>query len=470
MLEVACRLADHYDSLFGPGKRHWVPGHEEIELALVKLYRETGEERYFKLAEWLLEERGHGHGRGEIWDKQGWGPAYCQDDKPIREMDRVSGHAVRAMYLYSAVADVAAITGDEGYIAALHRLWDSVVGRNMYITGGIGPSKFNEGFTEDYDMPNDTAYCETCASVGMVYWNHRMNLLHGDARYADVVERAMYNGSLAGMSLSGDKFFYVNPLASDGHHHRVPWFDCSCCPTQLARFIPSIGNYVYAVSVDGIYVNQYIAGRGDLRLGDGSQIALEMITTYPWDGHVQIRVESIESGASPNFTMHLRMPAWCKSATVTVNGVPVSELVIDKGYLCLHGHWSAGDVISFVMDMPVDRVDAHPLVKANVGKVALQRGPLVYCVEDVDQVDGGPGVGAAADGGAGAATGTGIETCVVTPETRLMYEHRPDLLSGVTVVHALQPSGDRFVAIPYYAWDNRAPGRMAVWLEEHAEV
>jgi len=444
LLAVACKLADHYDEIFGPGKRHWVPGHEEIELALIKLYEETKEDRYRDLAFWLLEERGHGNGSGEIWDREGWGPAYCQDDKPIREMTNVSGHAVRAMYLYTAVADAAAITSDQGYIDALDRLWESVVLRNMYVTGGIGPSKDNEGFTLDYDLPNETAYCETCASVGMVYWNHRMNLLHRDAKYADVVETALYNGALAGVSLSGDRFFYVNPLASKGAHHRVEWFGTSCCPTQIARFVPSIGNYVYATGDQTIYINLYVAGTGTMKLEDGV-VTLTQKTNYPWDGNVQITVDATEMCS---FELGLRIPGWCESAAFHVNDVPTRPAKLNKGYATLVREWKTGDTVTLQLDMSVQREHALPLVKANQGRVALRRGPLVYCVEQADNE-------------------LNMEQWIVSSSTAFFTEHRADVLEGVTLIHCEDAaSGKQFAAIPYYAWDNREPGPMAVWLRE----
>ncbi|GAE09819.1 transposase [Paenibacillus sp. JCM 10914] len=304
LLDVACRLADHYDRIFGPGKRHWVEGHEEIELALIKLYRVTGEEHYWKFACWLLEERGHGHGVGAIWDKPEWGPPYCQDDVPVREIEKVTGHAVRAMYLYSAMTDAVHVSGDPAYVAALQRVWAHTAQRNMYVTGGIGPSHHNEGFTEDYDLPNESAYCETCAAIAMVFWNHRMNLLFGDGKFADVVEREMYNGALAGISLSGDRFFYVNPLASQGDHHRVPWFDTSCCPTNLARFLPSIGQYMYARMPKGIAVNQYVQGEADIMLENGNGVHLKQRTSFPWSGGVELEVFPAADGV---FTIQMRV-------------------------------------------------------------------------------------------------------------------------------------------------------------------
>ncbi|SEC75314.1 beta-L-arabinofuranosidase domain-containing protein [Paenibacillus sp. GP183] len=444
LLNVACKLADHYDTTFGPGKRHWVDGHEEIELALVKLFNETGEERYWQLAQWLLEERGHGHGVGMIWEKEEWGPKYCQDDKPVRNMSDVGGHAVRAMYLYTAMADVASMNGDAGYLAALDRLWDSVVRRNMYITGGIGPSRHNEGFTEDYDLPNASAYCETCASVGMVLWNHRMNLLHGDSKYVDIVERAMYNGAIAGVSLSGDKFFYVNPLASDGHHHRVEWFDCSCCPTQIARFLPSVGNYVYAASETGVVINLYIQGSGMIALGTNS-VELTQKTEYPWDGRIDITVNPKQIR---EFDIRLRYPGWCQGASVRINGELLENPVMEKGYIKVSREWTTGDTVKLDLEMPVNRVKSHLKVKENEGKVALQRGPLVYCLEAVDQQ-------------------VPINDISIGPEMNFFKERMKELLNGGWIIRGkCGYEQSELTAIPYYAWDNRESGPMAVWLPE----
>lgn len=440
LFQVARRLADHYDETFGPAKRHWVPGHPEIELALIKLYQETHEDRYWKLALWLLEERGHGHGQGGIWNNAEWGPAYCQDDKPVRQLESVSGHAVRAMYLYTGMADVASITGDKEYMEALHRVWDNVIMKNMYITGGIGPSKQNEGFTADYDLPNETAYCETCASVGMVLWNHRMNMLHGDARYADVMERAIYNGSLAGVSLAGDQFFYVNPLASRGGHHRIHWFTTSCCPTQIARFIPSIGNYIYATTDNAVIVNLFVEGTANFSLDEG-QVTITQNTNYPWEGTVDILVQTNIVNA---MELIIRHPGWCKKVNVLLNGKAV-KFEIYKGYIHLKRMWETGDRITFVMDMPTERIYSHPLVNENKGKVAIQRGPLVYCLEEVDNPE--------------------LRKDVKLSLTKtFLVEHNSDLLDRVTV---LKTTGtDPLTFIPYFAWDNREKGSMVVWITE----
>ncbi|WP_123042077.1 glycoside hydrolase family 127 protein [Cohnella candidum] len=447
LLDVACRMADHYDRLFGPGKRHWVEGHEEIELALVKLYRVTREERYWKLALWLLEERGHGHGKGEIWDKEEWGPAYCQDDVPVRDIERVTGHAVRAMYLYSAMADVVHASGDLAYVDALHRVWAHTVERNMYVTGGIGPSRDNEGFTTDYDLPNETAYCETCAAIAMAFWNHRMNLLFGDAKYADVVEREMYNGALAGISLSGDKFFYVNPLASKGGHHRVEWFGTSCCPTNLVRFLPSIGQYAYARTDDGLVVNQFMNGEAEFEIGNGLNVKLKQTTYYPWDGKIELAVNPERTG---KFAVRLRVPGWCRGYKLEVCGAPLfgAEALTDRGYLILDRQWSPGDSIVLQLDMPVEVVRARAEVEANRGRLAIQRGPVVYCMEQADNPE------------------LNDDAFALSPRDPFHICYRPDLLGGVTLMTGKEENGKPCVLIPYYAWDNREKGFMQVWIRE----
>ncbi|MEK5030182.1 beta-L-arabinofuranosidase domain-containing protein [Paenibacillus sp. FSL R7-0302] len=444
LLEVACRLADHIDGVFGPGKRHWVEGHEEIELALVKLYRATGTERYWKLALWLLEERGHGHGKGAIWDNPEWGLPYCQDDVPVREIKQVTGHAVRAVYLYTAMADIVHASGDSAYAEALHRVWIHTVERNMYVTGGIGPSRHNEGFTSDYDLPNETAYCETCAAIAMVFWNHRMNLTFGDGKYADVVEREMYNGALSGISLSGDQYFYENPLASQGGHHRVPWFETSCCPTNLARFLPSLGQYAYAVTEDGLAVNQYMNSEAELRLAGGLDVRLKLSTRYPWDGRIELEVNP---AASAEFSIRLRVPEWCSGYRVEAGGAG-PEALTDKGYLVLDRKWSPGDKVVLELDMPVNKVRARPEVEADRGRVAVQRGPVVYCLEQTDH------------------PGLSYDGYSMPSGAKFRVEHLPELLGGVTVLLSRDKDGRPLRFIPYYAWDNREPGFMQVWVRE----
>ena len=434
LLDVCIRMTDHMMSQFGPGKRHWVPGHEEIELALVKLYQTTQEQKYLDFAYWLLEERGHGH--GTMGDEGKWDPVYYQDIVPVRRLTDISGHAVRCMYLYCGMADVAALKNDTGYIAAIDRLWDDVVHRNMYITGGIGSSRDNEGFTEDYDLPNLDAYCETCASVGMVLWNQRMNQLTGDSKYIDVLERSLYNGALAGISLGGDRFFYVNPLESKGDHHRQEWYGCACCPSQLSRFLPSIGNYIYASSDDALWVNLYIGNTGQIRIGE-TDILLTQETDYPWDGSVKL---TISTSQPLEKEIRLRIPNWCKTYDLSINGkrINVSE---EKGYAVIKD-WKSQDVIA--LDMPVEIVAADPHVKENFGKRAIQRGPLVYCMEEIDNPEY-------------------FDQIQLSPSTTFQTAFVSDILNGIKTIKT-NGRAQSATFIPYYAWDNRKAGKMRVWI------
>lgn len=436
LLDVCIRMTDHMMSQFGPGKRHWVPGHEEIELALVKLYQTTQEQKYLDFAYWLLEERGHGH--GTMGDEGKWDPVYYQDIVPVRRLTDISGHAVRCMYLYCGMADVAALKNDTGYIAAIDRLWDDVVHRNMYITGGIGSSHDNEGFTEDYDLPNLDAYCETCASVGMVLWNQRMNQLTGDSKYIDVLERSLYNGALAGISLGGDRFFYVNPLESKGDHHRQEWYGCACCPSQLSRFLPSIGNYIYASSDDALWVNLYIGNTGQIRIGE-TDILLTQETDYPWDGSVKL---TISTSQPLEKEIRLRIPNWCKTYDLSINGkrINVSE---EKGYAVIKD-WKSQDVIALDMDMPVEIVAADPHVKENFGKRAIQRGPLVYCMEEIDNP-------------------VYFDQIQLSPSTTFQTAFVSDILNGIKTIKT-NGRAQSATFIPYYAWDNRKAGKMRVWI------
>lgn len=436
LLDVCIRMTDHMMSQFGPGKRHWVPGHEEIELALVKLYQTTQEQKYLDFAYWLLEERGHGH--GTMGDEGKWDPVYYQDIGPVRRLTDISGHAVRCMYLYCGMADVAALKNDTGYIAAIDRLWDDVVHRNMYITGGIGSSRDNEGFTEDYDLPNLDAYCETCASVGMVLWNQRMNQLTGDSKYIDVLERSLYNGALAGISLGGDRFFYVNPLESKGDHHRQEWYGCACCPSQLSRFLPSIGNYIYASSDDALWVNLYIGNTGQIRIGE-TDILLTQETDYPWDGSVKL---TISTSQPLEKEIRLRIPNWCKTYDLSINGkrINVSE---EKGYAVIKD-WKSQDVIALDMDMPVEIVAADPHVKENFGKRAIQRGPLVYCMEEIDNPEY-------------------FDQIQLSPSTTFQTAFVSDILNGIKTIKT-NGRAQSATFIPYYAWDNRKAGKMRVWI------
>jgi len=434
-LDVAIKFADYLDRTFGPGKKHWVPGHEEIELALVKLYHLTGTERYLNLAHWLLEERGR-----EFTDLKY--NVNIQNDIPVSEITDIKGHAVRAMYLFSGMADVLAAKQVPEYREALNRVWDDVVNRNMYITGGIGSSKSNEGFTEDYDLPNKEAYCETCASIGMVLWNSRMNTLSGDSKYADVMERSLYNGVLSGVSLDGDLFFYVNPLESDGDHHRQRWFGCACCPSNIARFIPSVGNYFYTKSENEIRVNIYAGNETNIKLG-GIDVNLKQQTNYPWEGIVKLE---IKPDAPFIFTLKMRIPGWCDGFSVSVNNKKLKNKIIKDGYLVIDRLWNKGDVVTLNMEMPVRMIKDNDLVKENKGKRAIQRGPLVYCTEEADN------------------TGTDLKKISLSRKNTFQLSEGTGKLYGMKLLRT-NLNGNTITFIPYFAWDNREPGKMKVWID-----
>ncbi|MDY3070317.1 MAG: glycoside hydrolase family 127 protein [Parabacteroides sp.] len=437
LLDVSIRMADHMIDVFGPGKRHWVPGHEEIELALVKLYQVTGDVKYLDFSNWLLEERGHGYGTKGGEGK--WNPEYYQDSFPVRDLESISGHAVRCMYLYCGMADVAALKHDTGYVKAMNRLWEDVVYRNMYVTGGIGSSKHNEGFTEDYDLPNLEAYCETCASVGMVYWNQRMNQFTGDSKYIDVLERSMYNGALAGVSLSGDRFFYVNPLESKGDHHRKEWYGCACCPSQISRFLPSIGNYIYGVSDKALWINLFIGNTTTVNI-DNQKVIISQKTEYPWDGKVRF---SVKAEKQLNKELRIRIPDWCENYTLTKNSKK-QNCYKEKGYVVLK-EWSSDDEIVLDMEMPVKVVEADYRVKENVGKRAIQRGPLVYCMEEVDNP-------------------MEFDSLKLDSDSEFKVLDESNLLGGIKVIK-IKSGNNILTLIPYYAWDNRNPGKMKVWID-----
>ena len=450
LMDVGIRMAEHCMSLFDVGKGHWVPGHEEIELALVKLSLATGEKRFLNFAHHLLEQRGHGYGStgkplmgrpaGGAYVHGQWNPSYYQDEMPVRNLSVINGHAVRAMYLFTGMADVAALKHDTAYVSALHRLWDNVVGAKMYVTGGIGSSRQNEGFTADFDLPNKEAYCETCASVGMVFWNQRMNQLTGDAKYADVMERSLYNGALAGISLQGDKFFYVNPLESDGKHHRQEWYGCACCPSQISRFLPSIGNYIYGTSPDALYINLYLGNEADISL-NGNGIKVRQTTEYPWKGKVEILVEA---GQPISQKLKMRIPGWCRQYTIKVDGKKVQP-ILDKGYAVVEPNGKRQTTVVLEMEMPVEQVAADPRVKQNVGKRAVQRGPLVYCMEETDNKQT-------------------YDSALLCKDTKYTVKFNKELLGGVMSVTAKGQNGS-LKLIPYYAWDNREAGKMKVWLD-----
>ncbi len=433
-LRCAVRAAEHMMSLFGPGLRHWVVGHQGLELALVKLSEVTGRTDFLDFARWLVEERGHGHLDAASFRQQGLDSVYCQDDLPASQLRRVTGHAVRAMYYYSAMSDLAALQDDQALREAVLSLHRNTVPANMYVTGGIGQDSRHEGFTRDYHLPNLTAYCETCAAIGMAMWHQRLNLLEGEGSYADIVELELYNGALAGLSLSGDLFFYDNPLASVGKTRRRPWFDCSCCPTNLMRFLPSVAGYAYAQRGDSLMINQYIAGT--LSLGEGSQATrLVVQTDYPWDGRVSISLEQA-GGLSE---LRLRIPGWCEHWQV--NG---KQLESHQGYVSLP--LNSGLVYELTLDMPVRRLRQDERVQETAGRVAFARGPIVYCAEEMDY----PGY-----------VREYFHADVRAPKKEPRLVPGQGVLEGM---HLLQFEEGRL--IPYFAWNNRDQAAMAVWLKE----
>jgi len=479
LLDVLCRYADHIAAVFGPrrGQKRGYPGHEEIELALVKLYRATGQERYLKLAQFFIDERGRqphyfdaeaaarGDGRRPPHD-------YNQSHLPVRQQATAEGHAVRAMYLYCAMADLAAETGDGELRRACRRLWRNVTERRMYVTGGIGSSRQGERFTFDYDLPNETAYAETCAAIGLVFWAHRMLALEGDGRYGDVMERALYNGVLSGVSLDGKRFFYANPLTvfpealRDGGHvaaQRQEWFGCACCPPNIARLLASLPLYAYSEGARTAWVHLYVQGRATLNVA-GRQVEVRVQTDYPWREEVSLEVRPQRPGT---FTLALRIPGWCRGATLSVNGNPLRlGDIVKKGYAKVRRAWARGDKVELKLPMPVERIEANPRVRMDCGRVALQRGPIVYCLEEVDN-------------------GPDLADLCLPRRAALRAQYRPDLLGGIVTITGAALRRDRsgwgralyradksqalkvpITAVPYYAWCNRKPGEMLVWIRE----
>ncbi len=460
LLDIALKTVDLLDATFGPGKKKIWPGHEIVEMGLVHLYRATGEERCLRLAKFFLDSRG-GKRNGQYW----------QADKPVVEQDEAVGHAVRASYLYSGMADIGALTGDPRYVAAIDKIWDNVVSKKLYITGGIGATGSGEAFGRNYQLPNMSAYCETCAAVGNDLWNERLFLLHQDAKYVDVLERTLYNGLISGVGLDGKSFFYPNPLESRGQHSRAPWFGVACCPGNITRFLPSVPGYFYAQRGNDLYVNLYADSTADVHLEGGRKVEIDQSTKYPWDGAIHLDVKP----ASPSrFVVHVRIPGWARNeavpsdlyrfesplqtqATVKVDGRSVPIKLTD-GYVAIDRTWKKGDSIDLDLPMPVRRIVANDQVSDDRGKVALQRGPIVYCAEWPDNPGGK------------------VRNLLLPDSSTLKAVWHPGQLGGVMVVEgedealAYDPSGkvlhkvQPFVAIPYFAWANRGRGEMAVWL------
>jgi DUF1680 family protein len=470
LLAVMERYVGLLKKVYGPGEgqKHGYPGHEEIELALLRLYRATGKREYLEFARYFIDERGQqphffdleAQARGEDpvqyhFANHEYSQAHC----PVRAQDKVVGHAVRAMYLYTAMADLAGETGDAELLAACQRLWQDLTTKRLYVTGGLGPSAQNEGFTTDYDLPNHTAYAETCASVGLVFWAKAMLETTGEGRYADVMEHALYNNVLAGVSLRGDRYFYDNVLESQGNHHRWEWHPCPCCPPNVLRLLTSLGSYAYGVGEGEIAVHLYAGGTARLE-PNGQPVTLRQETRYPWDGDIALKLEPKQPA---RFALRLRVPGWSPSAKLWVNGEEVVAPV-ESGYIRLEREWKTGDEVRLHLEMPILRLHAHPAVRADVGQVALQRGPIVYCLEGTDH-------------------DVPLHQIVLPEEAKLEARFEAELLGGVTVLQAEAWAEDRaswgealyrsepaklrplaLKAIPYSTWDNRDPGEMRVWI------
>ncbi|MDD4991731.1 MAG: glycoside hydrolase family 127 protein [Paludibacter sp.] len=460
-LDIAIKYADCAARAIGdkPGQITVVSGHQIAEMALCKLYVLTGEKRYLDLAKFLLDKRGYTDRKEE----------YSQSHIPVVKQDEAVGHAVRAAYMYTGMADVAALTGDTGYIHAIDRIWDNIVNKKLYITGGIGATGNGEAFGKNYELPNMSAYCETCAAIGNVYMNYRLFLLHGDAKYFDVLERTLYNGLIAGVSLDGGGFFYPNPLESIGQHQRQPWFGCACCPSNIARFIPSVPGYIYAVHNADVYVNLFMANHSNLNV-NGKAVALTQSTNYPWTGDVNLEVSS---KVKQDFTLKIRVPGWVQgdvvpgnlysytdkktlAYTVKVNGIVVTS-TIEKGYFSINRTWKKGDKVEVHFDMEPRTVKAHPAVEADRGKIAIERGPIVYCAEWPDN-------------------DFNIFSIILNKKPEFSVQSKPELLYGINTIQTdaqslsydvqgrLVAKDVKLTMIPYYAWAHRGSGDMAVWL------
>ena len=473
LLDSAIKLADHIDSIFGPGKRIEVPGHQEIELALYKLYKVTGENRYLDLSMFFIGERGNPerivdqlvppeHDPNAGTPRRWRHPSYFQDHLPFEEQFKAIGHAVRAVYLYSGVTDISIETRSNKYLPALDSLWNDIVKRNLYVTGGIGTNEFHdEGFGTDYLLPNAT-YCETCSGIGLTFWNRRMNFLHGDAKYADMLELTMYNSGLSGVSLEGDRFFYTNPLVSSGRNQRRPWFEPGCCPSNMVRFLPQTGSNIYAKTESEIYINQFIASKTSMQLED-CFVSVIQNTNYPWEGEIEI---SINPETASNYRVNIRIPGWArgeflpgnlyhyldqdnsnsKEPVLKVNGKRIHDLHMNKGYAVIDRRWEPGDKVTLALEMPVRLVAADPRVEENLGKVVILRGPMVYCIEQADNKN------------------INLDEVALDLNSEFTLAGGEGKLKGMTILKA-GSQGQDLTIIPYFAWANREPGNMKVWID-----
>ncbi len=485
LLDIICKYADLIDNTFGPdeGKIKGYCGHPEIELALYKLYEVTGNERYLKLCQFFIDERGRKPSFlldeptfGELtkaeWCKKWYMLDYHQAHKPVREQEKAEGHAVRAMYLYTAMADIVRETGDTSLHEALKKIWNNVIHSKMYITGGIGSQEFGERFTFDYDLPNNRAFSETCASIGLVFWAHSMLFIDNDSQYSDIIEKVLYNSALSGISLDGKKYYYSNPLEVvpeavekryDLNHikkERQSWFACACCPLNISRLITSIGQYVYSQFNNNIYVHLYMSNKVSLKINE-QDVSLTMNTDYPWKEDVQI---TVNTGIRTSFSLKLRIPEWCNKYSVKINNKKIKIPVPDKGYLSINRNWSDNDQIILHLEMPVMLIQANPNVRENAGKAAIQRGPIIYCLEEIDN-------------------GINLPDIKLHAYSKLKAQFDDDLFGGIVTI-----KGDAFrsneklwnnilyqcvneskrkvmiKAIPYSMWCNRTPGEMIVWI------
>jgi len=469
LLDVALKNADLLVELFASSKEQGYPGHQEIEIGLAKLYRITGEQQYLDLARLFLERRGERsyEAEGNMYEIG----AYWQDHNPVLEQTEAVGHAVRAGYMYAAMADIAALTGDERYLKAIDQIWENVVSKKLYITGGVGGSHYGEAFAENYELPNEEAYAETCAAIANDLWNYRMFLLHGDAKYIDVLERTLYNGLISGVSLEGNRFFYPNPLAANAEgYERSEWFSTSCCPSNISRFLPSLPGYVYAQQGETVYVNLFISNEAQLEV-QGTMVGISQTTAYPWAGKVEIELRPTQT---KRFPVHLRLPGWSdnrpvpgdlyqylddnsQQPTISVNGKKI-DFITEKGYAILVQDWQKGDQITLELPMQVRRVVSNEAVKANAGRVALQYGPIVYCAEWLDN-------------------GGQVSNLLLPDAAPLQVVFEPQLLGGVNVIRGqakafrisdsgteIESTQQAFQAIPYALWAHRGKGEMQVWL------
>jgi hypothetical protein len=475
-LDIMERYLEHIYSVFGtePGKKRGYDGHEEIELALIKLYYLTGEKKHLDFATYLINERGQqpphyfdiereareGGDRNQPYTQGNY--EYSQSHKPVREQDKVVGHAVRAMYLYTAMADLAAELNDPDLKRACEVLWDDVMETKMYVTAGLGPSERNEGFTHDFDLPNQTAYAETCASVALIFWAQRMLHLDLDGKYGDILELAMFNGALSGLSRDGEHYFYANPLESDGRPTRWEWHTCPCCTMNVSRLVASVGGYFLSTAEDGIAFHLYGGISTEVEVA-GTKVGLREVSTYPWDGDIKIHLDPATPTA---FDLKLRIPGWSSGAKVSVNGETVDVAQAVNGYLTINRTWNKGDVVSLELPMPPVRLYAHPGVIMDAGRVALKRGPLVYCMEEIDNPGGR------------------VQRFKLPRQAELRAETRPDLFDGVvtlkaealaineadwTSLYRTNPPQEEpavLTALPYYLWANRGQGSMVVWVPE----